>query len=156
MHQEVQGDNPVKFIRLNTGEDLISEMVVIENSECMTFINPLKIIYSVSPNKGSLLVTLVQWVFSNICENQEFIINPDDIITVQEPTAEIVDYYFEAIRNRDATKEKSANNIRDTIEKLDNKNVYPPSDDVLGMTEVEMEMLNKIMDEVNNTKRKLH
>lgn len=89
----------IMFIRLQTGEDIISEVTEVKkNDEVPYYIlsNPLKIVY-MTGNRNSMNITLMQWVFNRVVENQEFMIYPNDVITMAIPTEGLQDYYWDTI-----------------------------------------------------------
>lgn len=97
----------VMFIRLKSGDDLISEVVELEIDDDLMFmlINPLKVMYIESEHSGYLTVAFMPWVFPSICDTQEFTINSDDVLTITDVSKKMNDYYW---NNLDALKEKAA------------------------------------------------
>lgn len=94
---EPEAEDSVKFIRLNTGEDLIAEILEVKDDEksYYVFVNPLKVVYTMSTtNSGILSVGLMQWVLNRICEEQQFNIYPEDVLTMATPTDDLIEYYF--------------------------------------------------------------
>lgn len=77
-----------------TGEDLISQ--VVKKDTHYILINPLKIQYMVSES-GNIGVSLYEWIFHNISEQQEFPIFPTDIVTIGAPSQKMVKYYWDII-----------------------------------------------------------
>lgn len=86
----------IKFIRMNTGEDLLSE-VKTNSKQSMTLINPLKLVYMYEPENMSLVITMTQWVFSEVCPNQTFIIRECDVTTMSDIPASVVDRYKKSL-----------------------------------------------------------
>jgi hypothetical protein len=100
----------VKFIRLVTGEDIITEVVETKSNNKIdyTIINPLKVVYMVSNKPGMLSISLMNWIFSHICENQSFSLKPTDILLVGNPTEEIIEYYYNFLDKVDQTEEENS------------------------------------------------
>lgn len=98
MHQPVESIPEIKFIRLNTGEDLISEVIKMEKEDGSYYVlrNPLKVLY-VTTKTSSLSISLMQWVFHRICEDQDFMIFSNDIITMGNPTPSMLEYYVNSV-----------------------------------------------------------
>ena len=68
-------NDSVKFVRLVTGEDIISEVMEVDDASGKHVIlyNPLKIMYMSSPmNSDKVGISLLEWVFSRISDKQEF------------------------------------------------------------------------------------
>lgn len=85
----------ILFIRMVTGEDLIAD--IVWNDDSVSFVNPMKIVYLVGDSTNSIKLSLVQWVFPRICQDQEFVINSDDILTMAPLTEELLEYYLDTI-----------------------------------------------------------
>lgn len=132
-------DEPcVKFIRMQSGEDLIAEVseVHVDNEEnYYIFDNPMKVIYT-STKEGYLSVSLMQWVFHHICEDQSFIIYMSDVITTSTPTESMIEYYWSTVLyNEEHLKQTKA----------DSDISYDVIDDNEG-TELLTDFLNSIKD----------
>lgn len=104
----IKTENSVKFIRLVTGEDLIAEVTQVEAEKEAYYIlsNPLKVVYLTGSKPGILSISLMQWVFWRICEDQQFTIYPEDVLTIGEPTANMEDYYWTSVEHFSSSKEK--------------------------------------------------
>jgi hypothetical protein len=108
MHQPVEfTKNEIKFIRLNTGEDLISEVIEVKEEDDTYYIlrNPLKVLY-VTSKTSSLAISLMQWVFHRICEDQDFKMYPNDIIIMGKPTGNMLEYYLNSVDHFETVKEE--------------------------------------------------
>jgi hypothetical protein len=100
-------ENSVKFVRLNTGEDLVSEVSEVENDDNRYYVlhNPMKIIYQMNMKGGGLTISLMQWVFARICDDQDFIVYCNDVVTMNKPTDSLENYYWETVEHFDTVKE---------------------------------------------------
>lgn len=139
----------VKFIRLSTGEDIISQIIEVNENENQSFVlvNPLKILYTVGTNPGYIQISMMEWVFSRVCDDQEFTLNPSDIITIGTPSNHVMHYYWETLETflkKKALKERNVEPVNEDIEESDLSNESDP--------------LQQIMDYLKNvpTKRRLH
>jgi hypothetical protein len=154
MHQPVDElpDNPsIKFVRLNTGEDLVTEIVEVKDDkdEYFLFVNPLKIVYVTGQKQGSIMLSFIEWVFPKICSKQQFKIYPNDILTIAEVTDKMEDYYYETIIKLD----KYVTEVDDGI---DFDSDYSGEESKGEITEEELEYLNKIIGDLKDAKGKLH
>lgn len=119
-------ENSVRFIRLNTGEDLVSEVSEIENDDNRYYIfhNPMKIIYQMNVKGGGLTISLMQWVFARICEDQEFVVYSNDVVTMNKTTDSMENYYWETVSHFDSVKDSLSkktsfdNDVKDESEFL--------------------------------------
>lgn len=148
-NNDSQLDESVKFVRLSTGEDLISEVTEYKDDETSYYIliNPLKVVYSMGTKSGILSVGLMQWVFSRICEDQEFNVFPEDVVTMGKPTEGLIDYYFGCVDHFNNHKAKLESQTQFEDEPIDESEIDKLYGD-LG--------LNDIKDLMKDKKRKLH
>jgi hypothetical protein len=116
----IMEEESVQFVRLNTGEDLVAEVTQVQSDDNAHYIlhNPMKIVYQIGGSKGSLAISLMQWVFNRICENQDFIIYPQDILTMNKTTEGMEDYYWESVDHFIRSKDKLEKNtiFEDAVE----------------------------------------
>ena len=98
MHQPV---SDIYHLRLNTGEDLISEVIFGENEpgkeNHIMLLNPMKIICMPTKKKGFISLSLMQWVFSKITSEQKFNVFSRDVLTMSHPNENLKDYYLETV-----------------------------------------------------------
>lgn len=85
-----------KFIRLQNGDDIVAETVEYEDEKGVLYMlcNPLKVVYVQSPHHGYLSVSFIPWVFTKICDNQEFVIHADDVLLVSNVSEQMNEYYW--------------------------------------------------------------
>lgn len=89
----------VKFIRLITGEDIITEIRPQDNNYIL--VKPLKIVYAFGDKPGVISIGLVQWLFPEIVDTQEIPIKLADIMTIAEPTVQMEINYWESLERLD-------------------------------------------------------
>jgi hypothetical protein len=129
------------FLRLKNGDDIISDMVELEEDgeEHYLLLNPLKVVYMPSDDKGLLQIAFMTWVFPKICSNQEFTISKEDVIMLSMVSDGMNEYYWSSV-------EQIEKRVSDSLS--------------LGesATDEEMEALDEIMDELNrlDVKRTFH
>jgi hypothetical protein len=131
-----------KFVRLQNGDDLISEVVEMEDENGIVYalFNPLKVIYMPSDTTGYLSIAFTPWVFPRICEIQEFIIHAEDVLLMTNVSSSMNEYYWDNLEhynkkvlkeedkiNKDIQQQESYDEIFEALEEsglLDNKKVY--------------------------------
>jgi hypothetical protein len=88
----------VKFIRLTTGEDLITQVTefISDDDHHYVLMSPMKILY-LAGKRGSMTISIMQWVFNRICDKQTFTIYPEDVLMVADATDDIIEYYWDSI-----------------------------------------------------------
>jgi len=150
-------ENPdiyIKFIRMNTGEDIISEIskLNLENDEeSYIFINPLKIIYNINPMNGNAILALMQWIFSSICDKQEFRIYSNDIITMSDPSEQMMTYYLKTMDKFNDPRFDLITTNKKMIDQYEDED-----EDEDDPTDEELEEINEMLNDIRNSKRKLH
>lgn len=136
-------DNGVKFIRLSTGEDLVSQVLEVntEDNQHYVLINPLKILYMTGNKPGILSISLMQWIFHRVCDVQEFTIYPTEVVTMAIPSSNLIEYYQDSVEQFEANQEKQKKNTEFGSEDPEN----------------ELDLLDKIQEYLKvNNKRILH
>lgn len=93
MHQSAEN---IKFIRLVTGEDIITEIKSDENS--FTLVKPLKIVYALGEKPGVISIGLVQWIFPDVVASQEMSVKDRDILTMSDPSLDMLKSYRSSIK----------------------------------------------------------
>ena len=154
MHQPIEGvDNPVKFVRLNTGEDIITEVVMIHDEEShYLFVNPLKVVYNLGKRPDSIVLAFSPWVFSSVCDKQEFPIFPNDVVTIADPTEAIVDCYWEFV-----DKMAEARSNTEMYKPQERTETEPKQSAADMITEEEEEFLKSVLETIqHDPKRRLH
>lgn len=156
--------NEVYHIRLNTGEDLITEVAWPENvpgnESHVTLIQPMKIICLPSGKTGFVTLSLMQWVFTKISSEQEFNIYSRDILTMSKPNENLVEYYKETLEYF-KRKSKPTTDIEQYLDELEKEiQAVEDSDKIVEEGELTPELEELISEFFNsyssNNKGTLH
>lgn len=107
----------VRFFRMNSGEDIVSE--VQETEQGFIFFNPCKVVYLTSGKPGYLSISFMQWVFSRICDNQTFEINKKEILFNVIPSDLTMKHYWESVEHFTRSENKQKLNFDSIIEDED-------------------------------------
>ena len=136
-------ETSVKFIRLVTGEDIISEMTYIETEKDSQYVlsNPMKVLYIPSGKGNMLSITLSQWVYWRICEEQEFTLKDKDVLLVNDCSSSMEEYYWSTIEHLESYKE--------TV-------ISKESEQSNQTEEVDEDTITSIIEMLKDTKRILH
>lgn len=146
MHQHIEPVNPVKFLRLHTGEDIITELTYEKDSNSYTLTNPLRIIY----RQDDLVMAFTPWIYFSICDKQEFPLYPSDVITMADPNKEIIKYYKDFVERMETARANLEPGDYAVVEKLEPR-------ETAELTEAEEEYLKEFLESMETgSKRKLH
>lgn len=105
----------IRFLRLVTGEDLISTVEEFEDefgNVYYVLTNPMKIVYMMADK--TLAMTLVSWVFHSVVEEQEFLLYEKDILTMACPGEKMTLYYEQCTQREEDSDEEIPESIDDT------------------------------------------
>ena len=89
----------VKFVRLNNGDDMISEVMETEDDKGIlyTLFRPLKVVYVPAEREGYVAIAFTPWVFSSLCDNHEFFIHAEDVLIVTDASEKMNTYYWNSV-----------------------------------------------------------
>jgi hypothetical protein len=138
----------VEFFRLLTGEDLVSEYEVSEDSTHYILYNPCKVVYLTSTKPGFLSISLMQWIFSKLCVEQTFNLPINQVLIKSTIAETMIDHYFQSVEyfNKNELQKK----IEFDSPIIDDSEEYSEAEESL-------DLLEKIMEKIGKTdKRKLH
>lgn len=138
-----QINNPIMFLRLTNGDDVISEVTTVETETSLYYIlsNPLKILYLTGMRPGILSISLMQWVFWKICDKQEFQIYPEDVMTIAEPSESLVGYYHNTVDHFNTAKNEIGGKTEFIMAEDDTEEVDGPTADMITDVREVMELL---------------
>jgi hypothetical protein len=98
-----------KFIRLTNGDDLIADVVETEDEDGIlyTVFNPLRVVYIDSEREGYTAIAFSHWVFSGLCDQQEFVIHAEDVMLIADLSEKMNKHYWDYLERDNDNKEKS-------------------------------------------------
>jgi short subunit dehydrogenase-like uncharacterized protein len=147
-------ENDIKFLRLVTGEDIISKVQYID-AEGKTFMleKPMKVVYAYNEKFGAMAINLMTWIFPQlISEESSMSIRATDVLVTANVSDHMRKYYIALLEKPD--KEPSKEEQEELIQSLRDSS----EEDVLE-EELTEEELEEAMDLIRNTgrnKRILH
>jgi hypothetical protein len=137
----------VEFIRLVTGEDIISECEIHEDH--YRLFNPCKVVYISSVKQGFLSISLMQWVFSKISDKQIFDLPKNQILIKSTPSDKLIEHYFGSVEHFLDTSLKDSISFEEPIDTNLEEDSYTSSEEAL-------EMIEKLLGSNKDKKGKLH
>jgi hypothetical protein len=95
---------------LKNGDDIVCEVVEIGDEDIDTYllINPYKVLYMPSGDRGTVQIAFMPWVFSRICDKQEFMISIEDVLLMSDVSEYMIKYYWDTM---DGPQEKEEEEI---------------------------------------------
>lgn len=140
-------DTEVEFIRLITGEDIVSECEIHEDFYRLH--NPCKVVYLSSQKQGYLSISLMQWVFSKISDEQIFDLPKNQILIKSKPSDSMIEHYFSSVEHFIDSSKKESLSFDDPIgSDLD-------EEDFVSKEET-LKLLQELLDSSKDKKGKLH
>jgi len=145
-----QPQHNIKIIRLQNGEDLISDCVMSEDDYLVQLNNPMTLLFKRSA-KGTVMM-MVPWLpLEVICDNIATI-TQDDILTFAEPKEDLIEYYGNMV---EIAMESISNN--DSVLANIKEELHIMRDEALAELEPDIEedaKIRNIIDEIDNQRRK--
>ena len=86
--------NSIKYIRLVTGEDIISEVLEVNGEPHVTLYNPMKLLYTFE-GESKIRMQLIEWIFSNLVVKNIFALKRRDILIMEDAAEGITSAYSE-------------------------------------------------------------
>jgi hypothetical protein len=151
----------VVFIRMVTGEDLVSEVTEVAGHDGREHYyilnNPMKVLYLTGGKTGYMSVSLMQWVFHRICEEQTFNIYPDDVLTIGNPTDKMIDYYWNCVDESYSRRDENAKKTNYGYQEEEQTEEVSEEEQITDDNEA-LDMLRELMETINSKtgKRTIH
>ena len=140
----------VKFLRLNSGEDVVCETIVASD-KTIKIIKPLKVIYSMSEHSGMISVSLIQWIFPKISTDESFDLDVNHILVSSDASIDMTTYYYKSLDKIEKTIDRTGH------EKHEREDVYDDyEDDPEDVSDDELNLVKEMLEESILKKRKLH
>jgi hypothetical protein len=82
----------IKIVRLQSGEDIMADMIEDEENDTVILDNPMHIIFKRIPT-GQTVMMMMPWLPIELIKENNAILFTSDILTVIEPKDDLVEYY---------------------------------------------------------------
>jgi hypothetical protein len=89
---ELTPNNNIKIVRLQSGEDIMADIIEDEENDTIFLDNPMHIIFKRVPT-GQTVMMMMPWLPIEIIKENSAIVYSSDILTIIEPKEDLVDYY---------------------------------------------------------------
>jgi hypothetical protein len=149
----------IKIIRLQSGEDIIAAYREENGEGTVLLANPMTLLFKRLPT-GKAIMLMSPWLPVELIESNATWVYTDDILSVMQPKANLIDYYNKSIRDLEIEMLASGKDVDDALSSYDDLPDYEGSE--LNEMEVEEEINEEeLMEELNQLradvkKRLLH
>ena len=82
----------IKIVRLQSGEDIMADMIEDEENDTVMLDNPMHIIFKRIPT-GQTVMMMMPWLPIELIKENNAILFTSDILTIIEPKDDLVEYY---------------------------------------------------------------
>jgi len=82
----------IKIVRLQTGEDIMADMIEDEENDTVLLDNPMHIVFKRIPT-GQTVMMMMPWLPIELIKENNAILYTSDILTVIEPKDDLIEYY---------------------------------------------------------------
>jgi hypothetical protein len=141
----------VKIIRLQNGEDLISDCITNENDEWIQLNDPMSLIVKRSV-KGTVMM-MVPWLPLEVVSDNIATISFHDVLTFAEPKEDLIEYYINMVEQAKISVAKN-----DDVLKVLKEELLEYRDEVLDemLPEDKEKIMMNLENSSNDRKKKLH
>jgi uncharacterized coiled-coil protein SlyX len=141
----------VKIIRLQNGEDLISDCITNEKDEWIQLNDPMSLIVKRSV-KGTVMM-MVPWLPLEIVSDNIATISFHDVLTFAEPKEDLIEYYNNMVEQAKMSVAKN-----DDVLKLLKEELLDYRDEALDqlLPEEKEKIMANLENTSNDRKKKLH
>jgi hypothetical protein len=149
----------IKIIRLQSGEDIIAAYREENGEGTVLLANPMTLLFKRLPT-GKAIMLMSPWLPVELIESNATWVYTDDILSVMQPKANLIDYYNKSIKDLEIEMLASSNDVDQALSSYDDLPEYEGSE--LNDMEVEEEINEEeLMEELNQLradvkKRLLH
>jgi len=113
---ETTTNNTIKIVRLQSGEDVMADIIQYEESDTVMLDNPMQVIFKRMPT-GQTVMMMMPWLPIEIIKENNAIVYATDILTIIEPKDDLIRYYSSVV----SEAQKKMEEKRNFTEELDNE-----------------------------------
>lgn len=141
----------VKIIRLQNGEDLISDCITNEKDEWIQLNDPMSLIVKRSV-KGTVMM-MVPWLPLEVVSDNIATISFHDVLTFAEPKEDLIEYYINMVEQAKISVAKN-----DDVLKVLKEELIEYRDEALEemLSEDKEKVMMNLENSANDRKKKLH
>jgi hypothetical protein len=141
----------IKIIRLQSGEDIIAAYREENGEGTVLLANPMTLLFKRLPT-GKAIMLMSPWLPVELIESNATWVYTDDILSVMQPKANLIDYYNKSIKDLEIEMLASSNDVDQALSSYDDLPEYEGSE--LNDMEVEEEINEEeLMEELNQLRQ---
>lgn len=141
----------IKIIRLQSGEDIIAAYREENGEGTVLLANPMTLLFKRLPT-GKAIMLMSPWLPVELIESNATWVYTDDILSVMQPKANLIDYYNKSIKDLEIEMLASSNDVDQALSSYDDLPEYEGSE--LDEMEVEEEISEEeLMEELNQLRQ---
>jgi hypothetical protein len=105
---ETTTNNTIKIVRLQSGEDIMADIIQDEENDTIFLDNPMHIIFKRIPT-GQTVMMMAPWLPIELIKENNAIVYASDILTIIEPKDDLVRYYGNVVHEAQHRMEEQRN-----------------------------------------------
>jgi hypothetical protein len=141
----------IKIIRLQSGEDIIAAYREENGEGTVLLANPMTLLFKRLPT-GKAIMLMSPWLPVELIESNATWVYTDDILSVMQPKANLIDYYNKSIKELEIEMLASSNDVDQALSSYDDLPEYEGSE--LDDMEIEEEINEEeLMEELNQLRQ---
>jgi hypothetical protein len=141
----------IKIIRLQSGEDIIATYREEDGEGTVLLANPMTLMFKRLPT-GKAIMLMSPWLPIELIESNATWVYTDDILSVMQPKANLIDYYNKSIKELEIEMLASSNDVDQALSSYDDLPEYEGSE--LDDMEIEEEINEEeLMEELNQLRQ---
>ena len=141
-------NNSIKIVRLQSGEDIMADIVEDEENDTILLDNPMQVIFKRIPT-GQTVMMMMPWLPIELIKENNAMIYDSDILTIIDPREDLIEYYGNVVLH---AKERMENPVDYFSSEDDEEEDEFENEE--GEEKIELDEVMKLLEE--KKKAKLH
>jgi hypothetical protein len=143
-----------KFIRLVTGEDIVANCLIDNETQYVDVESPMKVIISRFNNSRKSILIMMPWLPLEVIDDEYATLKFEDILTMVDPKEAFVEYYNNTVEKYRNLIESNDKEDMFTNELEDDLFEDEPTDE--EVSEYDEFNLEEALESIKDTKKVLH
>jgi hypothetical protein len=147
-------ETTIKFIRLVTGEDIVANCFINDETQYVDVENPMKVVISRFNNSKKSILIMMPWLPLEVIADEYATLKYEDILTMVDPKESFIEYYCNTV---DKYNELIQSNLEEDM--FDEYNLEDEFDEEVTdeeVSEYDELGLDEALNSLKDTKKVLH